>query len=208
MKPLILVGGGGHCLSVIDAAESAGLVIAGILDMPAKVGSTLAGYKVVGTDADIPRLAAGHSFIITIGDVGRSSALRTTLAELIADSGGSFATIVASTARISPHATVGEGSVVLHGACINAGAIVGRHCIVNTLACVDHEAQVGSFSHISTGAMINGQARVGERCMVGSNATVAQCVNIVGDTILGASSLALHHITTPGTYVGVPAKRL
>lgn len=34
MRPLILVGGGGHCKSVIEAAESKGLVIGGILDLP------------------------------------------------------------------------------------------------------------------------------------------------------------------------------
>ena len=33
-KNLILVGGGGHCKSVIDVAESAGYNIKGILDIP------------------------------------------------------------------------------------------------------------------------------------------------------------------------------
>lgn len=38
MKNLILVGGGGHCKSVIDVAESAGYTILGILDRPEEVG--------------------------------------------------------------------------------------------------------------------------------------------------------------------------
>jgi len=38
-KPLILVGGGGHCKSVIDVAESAGYTILGIMDMPEMVGT-------------------------------------------------------------------------------------------------------------------------------------------------------------------------
>ena len=37
-KPLILVGGGGHCKSVLVAAESAGYSILGVLDMPEEVG--------------------------------------------------------------------------------------------------------------------------------------------------------------------------
>ena len=37
-KNLILVGGGGHCKSVIDVAESTGYNILGILDMPEDVG--------------------------------------------------------------------------------------------------------------------------------------------------------------------------
>ncbi|MCK9343642.1 MAG: acetyltransferase, partial [Massilibacteroides sp.] len=38
MKNLILVGGGGHCKSVIDVAESAGYTILGVLDLPSEVG--------------------------------------------------------------------------------------------------------------------------------------------------------------------------
>lgn len=38
-KPLILIGGGGHCKSVIDVVESAGYTILGIMDMPEMVGT-------------------------------------------------------------------------------------------------------------------------------------------------------------------------
>ena len=41
MKPLILIGGGGHCKSVIEAAESAGYSILGVLDMPEDVGKEI-----------------------------------------------------------------------------------------------------------------------------------------------------------------------
>ena len=41
MKPIILVGGGGHCKSVIDAAESADYSILGVLDMPDEVGKAI-----------------------------------------------------------------------------------------------------------------------------------------------------------------------
>ena len=40
-KNLILVGGGGHCKSVIDVAESAGFHILGILDKPTEQGKNV-----------------------------------------------------------------------------------------------------------------------------------------------------------------------
>lgn len=40
-KNLILLGGGGHCKSVIDVAESAGYTILGILDKPEEVGKSI-----------------------------------------------------------------------------------------------------------------------------------------------------------------------
>ena len=53
-KPLILVGGGGHCKSVLEAAESAGYSILGVLDMPEEVGKEILSTEVIGTDEDIP----------------------------------------------------------------------------------------------------------------------------------------------------------
>ena len=47
-KPIILVGGGGHCLSVIEAAESEGKKILGILEIPSEFGKeVLPGHKVI-----------------------------------------------------------------------------------------------------------------------------------------------------------------
>lgn len=52
-KNLILLGGGGHCKSVIDVAESAGYNILGVLDKPEEVGKQVLDYKVIGTNDDI-----------------------------------------------------------------------------------------------------------------------------------------------------------
>ena len=75
-KELILVGGGGHCKSVIEVAESAGYSILGILDMPEEVGKTVLGHKVVGTDDDIPQFVGKAEFVITVGFI-MDSALST-----------------------------------------------------------------------------------------------------------------------------------
>ena len=46
-RNLILLGGGGHCKSVIDVAESAGYTILGILDKPETVGQEVLQYSVI-----------------------------------------------------------------------------------------------------------------------------------------------------------------
>ena len=113
-KPLILVGGG-HCKSVIDVAESAGYTILGILDMPEMVGSSVLGYPVLGTDDDIPAYVDKAEFVITVGHI-KNNTVRKKIAERIEKAGGKLATIVASDAYVSKHATVGEGTVVMHEA--------------------------------------------------------------------------------------------
>ena len=176
-KPLVLVGGGGHCKSVIDVAESAGYSILGILDRPEEVGKKVLGYEVIGTDAEMAKYADRADFVITIGQI-KSAALRVKLHKLVEEDGGKLATVIASTAHVSNYATIGEGTVVMHGAFVNAGAIVGKGCIINTMAIVEHDAIVGDFCHISTGSIVNGGAQVNDETFIGSQSIINQGVKV------------------------------
>ncbi len=204
VKPLILIGGGGHCKSVINAAESSGLKIKGVIDLPDFLGSECLGHKVIGNDLDIIKYAKDCDFVVTLGFI-KNPILRIRLHEIVEQCGGRFATVVASTANVSRHAIVKEGSVILHHANINAGACIGKGCIVNTCANIEHDAIIGNYCHISTGAMINGDCKVSERTFIGSGAILANGVNITADCRIGAGSVVMNDITLPGTYIGIPA---
>lgn len=195
-RPLILVGAGGHCRSVIEAARSAGVEIAGILDRLDSGVSEVLGCPVVGCDDDIPRLAGDYDFVVTLGMV-KDPQPRVRLHDLILSAGGRLATIIASSAVVSAYAGVGPGSVVLHQAVVNAGAKIGAGCIINTAAVVEHDCTVGDYTHISTGAIVNGGSSVGRGCMIGSHATVIQGVEIEDGVVVGAATLVLRDIKTP-----------
>ena len=203
-KELILVGGGGHCKSVIEVAESAGYNILGILDMPEEVGKTVLGYKVVGTDDDIPQFVGKAEFVITVGFI-KNPSIRIRIFDKIKSAGGRLATIVASTARVSKYAEVGEGTVVMHQAFVNAGAKIGCNCIINTFSNIEHDAQVGDQCHISTGTMVNGDCKIGERVFIGSQSALANGITVGDDIIVGAGSLVRKSISTKGIYSGNPA---
>ncbi|MGZ3929763.1 MAG: PglD-related sugar-binding protein, partial [Mucilaginibacter sp.] len=70
-KPLILIGGGGHCKSCIDVIESANeWEIIGILDGNMKPGDNVLNYSVVGDDSDIDKLIKNdYFFFITVGQI-------------------------------------------------------------------------------------------------------------------------------------------
>lgn len=204
MKPLILVGGGGHCKSVVEAAISSGRTIAGILDMPENIGKEILGYQVIGSDGDIPQYSADHEFVVTVGHI-KDSGLRERLHRLIEDCKGDFATIVASTANVSRFAKIGKGSVVLHGAMVNASAVVGVGCIINTLANVEHDAVIGDFCHISTGAMVNGDCAVGDRVFLGSQSVMLNGISIAEGCVIAAGSFVRKSIKDRGIYAGNPS---
>lgn len=205
MRPLILVGGGGHCKSVIEAAESVGLIIKGIMDVSAQVGKTVLGYKVLGTDDDIPLYVDECQFVITVGFI-KNPALRIKLYNKVREAGGRLATIIASTARVSKYAILGEGTVVMHHAFVNAGAYIGNNVILNTLSNVEHDVVVGDNCHISTGTMVNGDCVIGEDVFIGSNSVIANGLSISNDCIVGAGSVVINDLSIAGTYVGNPAR--
>lgn len=204
MKPLILIGGGGHCKSVLEAAESAGFSILGVLDIPEEVGKEILSTKVIGTDDDISAYVDKAEFVITVGFI-KNPAVRIKLYNKIKEAGGKLSTIVASTAYVSKYTTLGEGTVVLHQAFVNAGAKVGKNVILNTATNIEHDAVIGDHCHISTGAMVNGECKVGERCFIGSQSVLANCITIGDDIIVGAGSCVIKSITEKGIYAGNPA---
>lgn len=204
-RPLILIGGGGHCKSVIEVAESAGYEIKGILDMPDEVGKeVLPGHKVIGTDDEIPQYVEECEFVITVGFI-KDPALRIKLYNKVKEAGGRLATIIASTAHVSKYAELGEGTVIMHQAFVNAGAKIGDNCIINTFVNIEHDAVVGNQCHISTGTMVNGECKIGENCFIGSQSVCANCIEIASDIIVGAGSVVRKSIRVKGIYAGNPA---
>jgi len=204
MKPLIFIGGGGHCKSVIEAAESAGYRILGVLDLPEKVGKDILSAKVIGTDEDISTYVDKAEFVVTVGFIN-NPATRIELYNKVKEAGGRLATIIASTAYVSKYASIGEGTVVMHHAFINAGAQVGKNVIINTFANIEHDAVVGDQCHISTGVMVNGDCKVGNNVFIGSQSVLSNGIVVADDIVVGAGSLVRKSIQKKGIYSGNPA---
>lgn len=186
-KNLILLGGGGHCKSVIDVAESAGYTILGILDKPEEVGKNVLSYQVIGTDDDIDKYVDKAEFVITVGQI-KSSTLRRKISERVENAGGRLATVIAPDAVVSKYASIGQGTVILHHCVVNADARIGRNCIINTMANIEHDVQIGDFCHISTGTMVNGTVKIGSDTFVGSGSVIYNNIEIPKDSIIPAGT--------------------
>lgn len=198
-KPLILIGAGGHCISVIEAAESANFEIVGILDSADKIGSTVLGYEIIGTDNDIANLSSKYDFVITVGQI-KNATIRMKIAAKIKAANGKLTTIIASTANVSKHAQLGAGTVVLHGAMLNAEVNIGENCIINTMANIEHGVKIGNFCHIAIGAVIAGDVIIHNNVFIGANATIIQGLNIGDNSVIGATSAIFKNIP-PNTVV-------
>lgn len=189
-EKIILVGGGGHCRSCIDVIEAEGLYeIVGIVDVPEKIGEQVLGYPIMASDNQLEDLVTENtSFLITVGQI-KSSSLRRSLFDKLKSLSATLPSIISPRAYVSRHAFIGQGTIVMHDALINAGARVGSNCILNTQSLIEHDAVVGDHCHISTAAVINGEVQVGDGTFVGSNATTVQGALIAPDSFVRAGRL-------------------
>src|SRR5690606_2747519 len=94
-ESIILVGGGGHCRSVIDVIEQQGKYqIIGIVDLKELIGQQVLGYPVIGCDDQLPELLERcRTAVITVGHL-RSNDLRLKLYELLKDIGYALPVII------------------------------------------------------------------------------------------------------------------
>lgn len=186
---IILIGGGGHCKSVIDVIEQQGIYeIAGIIDKKELIGTKVLGYEIIGCDNDLINLKENYSnAIVTVGHI-KSNALRVKLFTLLKELDFNLPKIISPLAYVSKHAVIDEGSVVMHHALVNANAKVGKNCIINTKALIEHDAVIKDNSHISTGAIVNGGVVIEENTFYGSNATSKEYTQL--DGFIKAGSVA------------------
>jgi len=208
-EPIILVGGGGHCRSVMDViAAHGGFAVAGIVERRGVGGRGPEGVAIIGTDDDLPDLAGRYAnFIVTVGQVGQSGRRRE-LFDYLVGLGAGLPTIVSPSAGVSASADLGMGTVIMHKAIINAGAQIGDNCIVNTCALVEHDTVIGDHCHVATGAIVNGHCRIGRDVFVGSGAIVCNNVQIADGAVIGAGCVVIDSIEEAGIYVGLPARRM
>lgn len=186
-KNIILIGGGGHCNSVIDVIEQENKYsILGIIDANIEKDQLILGYPIVGNDEIIDSLINENNyFIITVGQI-MSPKIRVKIAEQLEKLEANLATVISPRAYVSKHSTLGKGTVIMHDVIVNANAKVGNHCIINTKANIEHDAETGDFCHVSTGAILNGDVKIGNQIFVGSNACLMQGITISDRRIIRA----------------------
>ncbi|MBK8055148.1 MAG: acetyltransferase [Saprospiraceae bacterium] len=102
------------------------------------------------------------------------------------------------------------GSMIMLGghSIVNPLAILGNGVIINTGAIVEHECTIGDFVHVAPGAVLAGNVTVGDQTFIGAGAVVKQGVKICKDVVIGAGSVVVKDIEVPGTYIGIPARKL
>ncbi|MCT7614596.1 NeuD/PglB/VioB family sugar acetyltransferase [Aliarcobacter butzleri] len=180
-EKIVLIGGGGHCHSVIDVIEQENKYeIIGIVDTKENISKKVLDYKIIACDDDLETifLSCKNAFI-TVGQI-ESNKIRVKIYNNLKKIGFNLPTIISPLAYVSKYSFIDEGTIIMHQALINANTKIGKNCIINTKALIEHDCIVEDNCHISTASVINGGVTVKENSFLGSNATSKQSIEIDG----------------------------
>ena len=194
---LLVVGAGGHAKVVIDAAETAGHTIAGVVGTTGDAVEVL-GHSVIasaeGVDAD--------GFIIAIGD----NAMRARCFAQYSATKLAPAVVVHPSAIIGADVTLGGGTFVAAGVVINTGARIGDDTILNTSCCVDHDCVIGAHSHLGPQVALCGGVRLGEGVLLGVGSCASPGASVGMWSVVGAGAAIVGDLPDHTVCVGVPAR--
>ena len=203
-KRLLIIGASGHGKVVADVALKMNKwEYIAFLDQDENIKSSL-DIDVIDRSENAFKYIKDYDIFVAIGN----NVTREKVLEELASLGASVPVLIHSSAVLGKLVEVGIGTVIMAGAVINCCTKIGRGCIINTGATIDHDNKIGDYVHISPGANLAGTVSVGKGTWIGIGSAVINNIAITGNCIIGAGAVVTRDITEPGTYVGVPARKI
>jgi acetyltransferase EpsM len=193
-ESFFLYGASGHGKVLLDMAETLGLDVDCFIDE----NESLTEYNGLPVFSKLNSL--NKRGVIAIGcNKSRMNVNKKLLSH-------DFLRLIHPRANVSDKVEIGEGTVVMAGATINAGVFIGRHVIVNTNSSIDHDCEISDFVHISPNAALCGNVRVGEGSHIGVGACIIPGIKIGKWAVIGAGTVVIKDIPDNAVVVGNPGQ--
>ena len=209
MKPVLIIGAGGHAKVLADALLASGRQVLGFVERIDKAGyqkEVLPGLLVLGTDAVLSSYAPSEVELVNgLGGVDCVGSRRRVQTKLEAD-GWNFSGVCHPAAKVSLFASVSVGVQLLAGCIVQAGARIDVGSIINTAAIVEHDSTLEKFVHVAPRAVLCGNTHVGLNSHIGAGSIVLQGLTLGPNTMVGAGAVIVKDFEGYGTLIGVPAR--
>lgn len=123
-------------------------------------------------------------------------------------------------ARIEPGALIrdlveiGNNCVIMMGAVLNIGAVIGERTMIDMNVVVGGRAVVGNDCHIGAGTVLAGVIEppnaqpviIGDNVLIGANAVVLEGIKVGKGAVIAAGSVVVKDVDENTVVAGVPAK--
>ncbi len=101
-----------------------------------------------------------------------------------------------------------KGNIVCAGTIFTVDVQVDDFNAFNLNCTIGHGCKIGSYNQVNPGTNISGGVTIGDRCLIGTGVQILEDINICSDVLIGAGAVVSKHIIEPGTYVGIPARKI
>ncbi|WP_313126497.1 acetyltransferase [Proteiniclasticum ruminis] len=203
-KKLLIIGASGHGKVVADIAIKINKWQSiAFLDDDESIEASM-GLEVIGKTADAFTYKDEADFFVAIG----SNATREKIQEKLIEQGLNVVSLIHPSTVIGTDVVIDIGTAVMAGVVINSSSRIGKGCIINTSSSLDHDNVIEDYVHISPGVKAAGSVEIGKGTWLGIGSVISNNVNICSGCKVGAGAVVVKDITEPGTYVGVPVRRV
>ncbi|STO07245.1 acetyltransferase [Exiguobacterium aurantiacum] len=206
MKKLLIIGASGHGKVVANIAHDCGdwNEISFLDDDLNKVGSSLIGFNIIDTTANLELYIDDYEFVVGIGD----AYVREEVTHKLLEMGAYLSTLIHPSAVIGLDVKIDQGTVLMPMCVVNSSSTIGLGCIINTGSTVDHDCELGAFVHVSPGSTIAGTVKIGSRTWIGTGARIINNLSVFQDCTIAAGAVVVKSINSPGLYIGIPAREV
>jgi sugar O-acyltransferase (sialic acid O-acetyltransferase NeuD family) len=202
MSNLLLLGAGGHGRVAAEIAIlSHNWDKISYLD-DNKSTKSVNSIPIIGTLEEFRLFKEDYSYaFVAIGN----NSIRLRWLHSLMEEGFNTPVLIHPYSFISKTSGIGEGTIVMAGAVINAGSKIGNGCIINTSSSIDHDCIIGDGVHISPGVNIGGYVGIGRLTWVCIGSKIINNIRIGQSAIIAAGSVVTKNIPDNVMAAGVPA---
>ena len=202
MSDYVILGAGGHSLSVLDMLKRSDCRVVALID-PHCIDARKFGLPVLKKVEDLPE-ERSCLFVLGMGDNWTRQRVLHSLLERVGPE--RLPSVVCRTALVSGSAVLEPGVVIMSGSYVGPGSSLGQGALVNTRAVIEHETLMSECASVAPGVIVGGRCSIGLRSAVGIGSTLRESVNVGGDTVVGSASYVHSDLPDRVVAFGVPAR--
>lgn len=199
---LIIVGTGGHAISIANVAHGSGMNVIAFVD-DNKAGSKLLDIPIITKHRSFKEYQQSN-YAIAIGDNFTRECVSLEYKSIIPSA--NFPSIIHPSAVIGIGTELGEGNIIMPLVNVGPSSKVGNFCILNTSSSIDHECEMKSFSSIAPRVVTGGKVTIGKRSIISIGSTIKHGVIIGNDVLIGSNSYVNKNIENNIVSYGNPSR--
>lgn len=201
---LVIIGTGGHAISITNVAHSCGMSVVAYVD-DKNAGSKVMEIPVISKNQSLQNFSS-HNYAIAIGDNATREKVYIEYKNDFPQA--KFPALVHESSVLGVESSIGDGVIIMPLVNVGPHSIIGSFCLLNTGSSIDHDCVMKEFSSLAPRAVCGGDVKIGIRSAISIGAIVKHSIRIGEDVVIGANSYVNKSLDSNLIAYGSPCKKI